>query len=342
MSEIKSCNICTEYIKNEELVTLICNPNHYFCYTCIFDWYNINKNNTGLFGKDNNNQCTCPICNKDGGALPLLHPHTEKINGIHIKTNKPNKAILDLNTGFTINLDINGNFNPVNIMVCQHKECTYVGKHYLSSAPKNNIKMHGIFCNNHYESFKKGKNLILENDEIFESTYIQCNCKMQTPKYGNICTNASENMFSIQLNNKKYYLCNDHKKLYNHGIQITFDDNVNTVSKQNINFVKTLCCTPNKSKYGFCLNKLDIIGMCKIDSHNNNPIKIESLTLTDSDIDEIFEPSESSESSKTTNSKKVMNIHIGLCGVALKNGNGNCQNKGKALHNGKCGIHKNC
>ncbi len=324
----KYCNICTENIESNNLVTLSCNPNHYFCYTCIFDWYNIIKNNTGTFAfnnTNNNNQCTCPICKKDGGVLPLLPPHTDLIIGIHVK-GAPSFG------GFTLY-----GFNGTGVAgsKCDHKDCNNQYS-FMNVHSKN--KLYKNLCYTHFYDFKKGKNLILENDEIFESSYIQCNCKMQTPKYGIVCTNASQNMFSIQLNNKNYYLCNDHKKLYNHGIQITFDDNVNTVSKQNIHFVKTLCCTPNKSKYGYCLNKLDFIGMCKIDSHNNNYVKDSSLILTDSDIDEIFEPTTNTSNST---SKKVMNIHIGLCGVALKNGNGNCQNKGKALHNGKCGKHKN-
>ncbi len=329
MSETKSCNICTEDIKSEELVTLICNPNHHFCYTCIFDWYNIIKNNTQplSFGSINtdNKQCTCPICKKDGGELPLLPPHTEKILGIHIKGKTP--YIFGMNSGF---------FGGVAGSKCDHKDCNFQYSH-INVHSKN--KLYKNLCYTHFYDFKKGKNLILENDILFESSYIQCNCKMPN---GTTCTITSQNMSHINLNNKKYYLCNSHLKLHNHNIEITFDDNVKVIFKPQYHFVKNVCCTPNKSKYGYCLNYINSEGLCKTQSHNKNIVKniVKNEPFNDSDFDEIFEPSETTTTNST--SKKVMSIHIGLCGVALKNGNGNCQNKGKALYNGKCGVHKNC
>ncbi len=333
MDETKSCNICTEDIKSEELVTLICNPNHHFCYTCIFDWYNIIKHNTETFS-NNNKQCTCPICKKDGGTLPLLPPHTEKILGIHIKGNLNNPIF----GGFGSNQSFGGSggfgsafgFGIPNGL-CKHKDCNHNAFQLLYSKPDVNhhIKTH-FFCVKHYYDFKKGKHLILNDDTLFESTYIQCSCKMPD---GTTCTIANQNITHIHINNKNYYLCNNHKKLYNHGIQITFDDNVKAIFKPAQHFVKNVCCTPNKSKYGYCLNYINYEGLCKTKSHNKN-----METLNDSGVDEIFEPN---DITKSTSNKKVMNVHIGLCGVALKNGNGNCQNKGKAEHNGKCGKHKN-
>ncbi len=328
MDKTKSCNICTEDIKSEELVTLICNPNHTFCYTCIFDWYNIIKHNTetSVFGSTNsdNKQCTCPICKKDGGVLPLLPPHTENIIGIHVKGKTP--YIFGSNSGL---------FGGVAGSKCDHKDCNFQYSH-INVHSKN--KLYKNLCYTHFYDFKKGKNLILEDDTLFESTYIQCNCKMPN---GTTCTITSQNMTHINLNNKKYYLCNNHAKLHNHNIEITFDDNVKVIFKPLNHFVKNICCTPNKSKYGYCLNYINSEGLCKTQSHNKNIVKniLKNEPLNDSDVDEIFEPKNDTEN---TSNKKVMNIHIGLCGVALKNGNGNCQNKGKALHNGKCGIHKNC
>ncbi len=347
MEITKSCNICTDDIEPSQLVTLICNPNHYFCYTCIFDWYNNIKNN-GSWGSYDNKQCTCPICKKDGGVLPLLPPHTEKIYGIHIK-NEPQKSYFgnvnntlpfgNVNNtipfGFGFNNTIPFGFGLSALPLCQHKDCTIDALFTLKSKPNiNNQTKTNIFCSTHYSDFTKGKNLILSNDEIFESTYIQCNCQMSN---NTICKSITQNMSHINLNNKKYYLCNDHSKLYKNGIEITFHDNVKAIFKHDQNFVKNVCCTPNKSKYGYCLNYLNSNGLCKTKSHNKNILKNEPFN--ELDVDEIFEPNDSITKS---NNKKVMKIHIGLCGTTLKNGNGNCQNKGKAIHNGKCGIHKNC
>ncbi len=71
-----NCSICLE--DNNDLskkVILECHPEHIFCYNCIFEWYDKNKNTI--------NGIRCPLCRKNGGVLPLLEPHTEKIKGVH-------------------------------------------------------------------------------------------------------------------------------------------------------------------------------------------------------------------------------------------------------------------
>ncbi len=328
----KYCNICTENIENDKLVTLACNPNHYFCYTCIFDWYNTIKHNySNSFGSSfDNKQCTCPICKKDGGVLPLLPPHINPIIGVHVK-GAPSFAGFTL-YGFGNNTNL---FGGVAGSKCQHKDCNNEYSYMnLSSKPNNNgMKVYKSICSIHYYKYKKGENITLENDEIFESPYIQCNCKMPYNKHIKQCinTNMYNKMYSTTINNKKYYLCNDHTKLYNHGIQLTFNDDV-IASKEST--YKNICCFPNnKLKYGFCLNKLDNYGLCKKEIHNKNKQNIDLEDDTD-----IFGNSDSESEVKP----KVINIHIGLCGATLKNGSGTCKNKGKSEYNGKCGKHKNC
>lgn len=319
----KYCNICTENIENDKLVTLACNPNHYFCYTCIFDWYNTIKHNYGFsFGNMNDNkQCTCPICKKDGNVLPLLPPHTNPIIGIHVK-GAPSFV------GSTLY-----GFGGAGVAgsKCQHKDCNneYTYMNLKSKLNKNGVSLYKSLCSYHYYILKKGNNITLENDEIFESPYIQCNCKTPNNKQC-INTNMYNKMYFTTLNNKKYYFCNEHTKLYNHGIQLTLNDDIVT-SKESTH--KIICCFPNnKLKYGYCLHKLNNDGLCTTEAHNKNKKKI------DLEDDDIFGDSDTESEAKP----KVMSVHIGLCGATLKNGSGTCKNKGKSEYNGKCGKHKNC
>lgn len=305
----KYCNICTENIESDKLVTLACNPNHYFCYTCIFDWFDSIKNG---FSYDNK-QCTCPICKKDGGVLPVLPPHTKPIVGVHVIGKTPL-----LNKG-----------------PCKHKDCTISAYEALYSKPnEQKIKKIGLFCIPHYKEYKNGKNLILNDDTIFETPYVHCNCKMPN---NNICENSKkyDKITSVSINNKLYYLCNEHEELYYHGIELTFDDDVKsgkpTNYKNNI-----ICGFPNdKLKYGYCLHKVDCNNLCKVNYHNTNKINLQTNNDEDNDI---FGDSDTESEAKP----KIMNVHIGLCGATLKNGSGTCKNKSKAEYNGKCGKHKNC
>ena len=61
---IKICNICGDTCENETV--LKCNPNHVFCYQCIYDWYIVllKTNYSHEYKKR-----MCPICKKDGGYL---------------------------------------------------------------------------------------------------------------------------------------------------------------------------------------------------------------------------------------------------------------------------------
>ncbi len=88
-NEIKKCNICMEEIipyKNN-LITLICDPKHYFCKTCITDWFiHLKKNKYKLMYNPENEfkERMCPICRRDGGLLPLFSQN-DYIPSIHQK-----------------------------------------------------------------------------------------------------------------------------------------------------------------------------------------------------------------------------------------------------------------
>lgn len=90
------CNICSEKINDNELIRLKCNPSkHFFCYTCILDWY---KEVKKLKYTNFYTQNMCPICRKNGGLLPLIDLNntiTVPIKGIHkiVKDNKTNNKI---------------------------------------------------------------------------------------------------------------------------------------------------------------------------------------------------------------------------------------------------------
>ena len=68
------CNICMSPIEGE-LVRLKCNDTHFFCNSCIMDWYIELKGMKYKKMYDSVNEYRmrmCPICRKDGGLLPLF------------------------------------------------------------------------------------------------------------------------------------------------------------------------------------------------------------------------------------------------------------------------------
>ena len=85
------CNICSEEINKDNMVRLKCDPDkHYFCYSCILDWF---KEVKKLRYTNHYIANMCPICRKNGGFLPI-NDDVIPIKGIHlIKTvSKNNKT----------------------------------------------------------------------------------------------------------------------------------------------------------------------------------------------------------------------------------------------------------
>lgn len=65
------CNICSEKIKEGEVVALKCNvQKHIFCYDCISDWFE--ESSTNKYYKYQSVKNMCPMCRKNGGKLPFL------------------------------------------------------------------------------------------------------------------------------------------------------------------------------------------------------------------------------------------------------------------------------
>ena len=79
-SSSNNCTICFNEISEDEKITLNCN--HYFCNTCIQDWFNNGKN-------------SCPLCRSDITEYNL----NDKDYRIVVKTNGAtrNREINDLN-----------------------------------------------------------------------------------------------------------------------------------------------------------------------------------------------------------------------------------------------------
>ena len=81
----KICNICTSEI-DENLIILMCNPNHFFCYDCIKEWYVTLKKKIKASKTFFNEYKLkmCPICRKNGGLIPTIND--EFIKDVHTHT----------------------------------------------------------------------------------------------------------------------------------------------------------------------------------------------------------------------------------------------------------------
>ena len=85
------CNICSEEIPHDKIISLKCNPKkHIFCYDCIYEWYiQLNKK------KNTSNYPIlkiCPMCRKSGGLLPM-YGDIKYIKNIHFVNNNVKKEI---------------------------------------------------------------------------------------------------------------------------------------------------------------------------------------------------------------------------------------------------------
>ncbi len=81
------CNICTDPIEGH-VIRLTCDPEkHYFCESCITDWYKKLKEikYKSMYNTSNEYiQRMCPVCRRDGGLLPH-YKDTQYIPSIHQK-----------------------------------------------------------------------------------------------------------------------------------------------------------------------------------------------------------------------------------------------------------------
>lgn len=211
------CNICGEEVENiSQQITLKCNPNHTYCYDCIFDWYYKNRNHSDIHGDSNIASSTsCPICRKNGGYLPIPEGKS-RIENVHIP------PILSKISGYSSNSKCDCMLSPIiNTHPCFHYA------YYVLSLPyclkekfknelqnKTSIKM----CHTHYQAFKKGDSVALDDNIVIESFYKKYPCEaiLTTNNQCNGNSNILKNgeLLMIKNNNQTYCVCKKHKEDY--------------------------------------------------------------------------------------------------------------------------------
>lgn len=318
-----SCNICCEDIEEDRLVTLKCNPKHFFCYDCISDWYiQLTKLNSS-----NNEKCTCPICKKKGGYLPLLLPHTVKVEYIHIgPLFEPN--------------------------VCYVKDCNCMASNSLTSQGFNHnfdilhtskhIPFPAFFCEKHFLNIGRSNEIYtLNDDSIIQSKIIYCQCiiKYDDNIYGKYDFECNQKInFLVTHEDVKYGMCKHHILLYKNSVQlpifgkdymiqfgthtgsITINDIDNIITGTITESEKSLCIHKMLGrKFGYCMKPL-MDGCCTTKSHNPSTKSVKIVKKKKSPLGD---------------SSEIQSLQ---CTSQLKNGKGNCTNNAK--YGDKCGIHK--
>lgn len=201
MGETFLCNICAEDLSDlSKKVVLKCNPQHIFCYDCIYDWYFKNKKNTNSASSGNMYKyATCPICQKDGGFLTLPEGKLS-IENIHF----PILSLYVYKQCICVNKENNGIYFP----------CNSSASNTLSVSPDKLLHL----CYNHSYKYKKGESITIKNNnnnyENIESIYGKKACSV-TLKSGNLCSgNANPqkngNYISIEKDETKYCVCKRH------------------------------------------------------------------------------------------------------------------------------------
>lgn len=317
----KTCNICCEDIQESRLVTLKCNPNHIFCYDCISDWYfELLKSKNVIYHE----KCTCPICKKFGGYLPLMSPHITKVEYIH------HGRLFDSYECY--------------VKGCEETSEKGFTMSHFNILTNKKIPLTVHFCKDHCKNIGRS-NIIytLNDDSKIESKIVYCQCLIGDGK--KLCTQKSD--FNVTHSNVKYGMCKDHYLLYKNGVELPIyekDYNIqfsapvsdsNSITSQTgiITEIEHTICThkmPSR-KFGYCMKPL-MVGLCCTKSHNPS-------TVTDKPVKSVKKKS----SVQTTELQQpVQNIQIsfGVCNALLKSGTGNCQNKGKPEYGNKCGKHK--
>ncbi len=201
MGETFLCNICADDISDlSKKVILKCNPQHIFCYDCIYDWYFKNKGNNTSSGGNDYKYATCPICQKDGGFLTLPEGKVG-IENIHF----PKKIVKSYS------------YKPCNCVDKAINDTYYVcnssGSNVLSVSPDKSINL----CYTHMYKYKKGENITIKNGnnyEIVESIYGKKSCavtlKNGTQCNGNANPQKNGNYITIEKDGAKYCVCKKH------------------------------------------------------------------------------------------------------------------------------------
>ncbi len=232
MNESFLCNICADDITDlSKKVVLKCNPQHIFCYDCIYDWYFKNKGNNSASSSGNMYKyATCPICQKDGGFLTLPEGKVA-VENIHFSKK--------MQTSYTskpcdcFDKAINGNYYT----------CHSFGSNVLSL---NNLTKVINLCYFHKHSYEKGNSIIIFNNnnyETIESIYGKKQC-IVTLKSGAQCNGNSNpqkngNYLTIEKDGATYCVCKKHVDDFNLNKVLTIQNK--SIVKDNIENNLNLC-----------------------------------------------------------------------------------------------------
>lgn len=225
------CNICCEDFDESEKCTLDCNDSHYFCKSCIKDWYN----QTSIKGFTNE-LYSCPICKKYGGYKVFKKFKSEVSYNLFIQTMNERCKIHCLCRTDNINAPYSqATFCRLNLTHMNH---FYYGG-TVSFDDATEIRM----CKDHYQQFNNGEQLyhffhglIFKEEEkeksetnvkIFNWTRkelmtpnssIKCDAKT---KLGHRCTKKRICYYKNNNNNQTVFVCSIHEKklLNNNEIQ---------------------------------------------------------------------------------------------------------------------------
>lgn len=197
-SEKYTCNICVDDIdSNSELVQLKCNPNHYFCYQCIYDWYLKCDKYTG-YGNQYPER-TCPICKKNGGYLPL-NSNYKTIDTIHSVPKCSFYSYAKCQNSVKENNMCELHFKYTNNKCCVN-ECNKplynIYEAYSSSFSKS------FYCNDHYLSTTNKCNEPIEFDLGSNKKTINYCTGRKFKKFGNKCSLHSTVPNTTKLKEKK-------------------------------------------------------------------------------------------------------------------------------------------
>ncbi len=227
------CNICADDITDlSKKVILKCNPQHIFCYDCIYEWYFKNKSYTSSSNSGNMYKyATCPICQKDGGFLTLPEGKTG-IENVHF----PKK----IQTSYA--------YKPCDCFDKAHNgtyfNCNSSGSNVLSL--NNPTKVINL-CYHHKNIYQKGYSITVKNEnntyETIESIYGKKQCvvtlKSGAQCNGNANPQKNGNYLTIEKDGVTYCVCKKHVDDFNTNKVLNIQNK--SIVKNNMDTFTNLC-----------------------------------------------------------------------------------------------------
>ncbi len=247
------CHICGDDVSSTESwnqVTLKCNPNHTFCYTCIYEWYAKIKDQKS-YNTNEAQKISCPICRKIGGYLKCP-PNVLEVENIHIPSRLTRLYHHHVFCGC---LSEDGD------------TCDSRSLYQLYMNPTLTLHM----CSYHYQRFYKGNDIYYQDGKVYESIYKKYDCVALTSTQNQCSGNANPhkdgNLILIEKNGTKYCVCKKHKDDYekNKVLSIKDHDKTTQIQKQEEEQEEEACGTLMKSG-SYCKKKAKAIygGKCAL------------------------------------------------------------------------------